>query len=48
MKLELTLDQANKLLEYLGKQPFAQVFQLIDMLQKAIVPEPEVKKTEEI
>ena len=34
IKLELTLDQINMILETLGERPFAQVYQLINSIQR--------------
>ena len=38
-KIALTLPLVNAVLQYLGKQPFDQVFQLVQAIQEQAIPQ---------
>jgi hypothetical protein len=38
----------NAILQYLGNQPYAQVFPLIQAIEKELAPKPEVENVREV
>jgi hypothetical protein len=45
-KVSLSINLVNAVLQYLGTQPYQNVFQLVDALQKEAKDQPEQKATE--
>jgi len=46
MEVTLTKQEAEAILNYLASKPYAEVFQLIGLLQSKATPQPEVVKEE--
>jgi len=44
-KVNLSINLVNAVLQYLGTQPYQNVFQLVDALQKEAKDQPEQKAT---
>ena len=43
MKVVLTVEQANQLISYLGTKPYAEVLDLINMLQSCVIKDEKDK-----
>ncbi len=43
-KVEVTLSLANAVLQYLGKRPFEEVFQLVNAIHEQVTPQIQVPR----
>ena len=43
-KVEISLSLANAILQYMGKKPFEEVFQLVNAIHEQVTPQIQVPK----